>query len=189
MRRSSLGALALWPMLLQPAEGIGYLTGDIIERATGEVEQVHSGELAHPGELAAGIVAGAALHRLDVTGEELLEAEGLTSGSTSTGRLRLTYLLAYSLDEHLLHTGVDPPVELLTLPHEPDEQRGLPPLVRPQLGGLLRLIPRPRMGKLPGVEQLQRTDNPLAVVGIDSLRSPGGALGKGGVQRGRAVEL
>ena len=49
-------------------------------RVARDVDQLRAGQLAHPRELALGVVAGAALHRLDVAGEQLLEAERLAGG-------------------------------------------------------------------------------------------------------------
>ena len=42
-------------------------------------------DLPHPGELAAGVVARALLHRLDVAGEQLVEAERLARGARGAG--------------------------------------------------------------------------------------------------------
>ncbi len=50
-------------------------------RAAGAVDRVEVGDLAHPGELAAGVVARALLHRLEVAGEQLVEAERLAGGA------------------------------------------------------------------------------------------------------------
>ena len=56
--------------------------------AAGRVDHVDVGELAHPRELAARVVAGAPLHRLDVAGQQLLEAERLARGHRCTGGVR-----------------------------------------------------------------------------------------------------
>ena len=49
---------------------------------------VEVGDFAHPGELAAGVVARALLHRLEVAGEELVEAERLAGGAAGAERRR-----------------------------------------------------------------------------------------------------
>ena len=46
-----------------------------------------AGQLAHPGELALGVLAGAGLHGLDVAVEQLLEAERLARGGRGAGRV------------------------------------------------------------------------------------------------------
>ena len=61
------------------------LVGHVAGRAAGDVDHVDAGELAHPGQLAAGVVAGAALHRLDVAGQQLLEAQRLAGRRRRAG--------------------------------------------------------------------------------------------------------
>ena len=68
--------------------------------ASGDVEQPNPGELAHPGELAPRVVAGAALHRLDVAAEQLVEAERLASGDGGAGGVCAQDLLADARGEH-----------------------------------------------------------------------------------------
>ena len=55
---------------------------------------VVAGELAHPRQLAARVVARAALHRLHVARQQLLEAERLARGDRHAGGVRATHLLA-----------------------------------------------------------------------------------------------
>ena len=71
----------------------GHLLADGGRRPAGHVDHVDAGELAHPRELAAGVVAGAALHRLDVAGQQLLEAERLARGDRRAGGVRAADLL------------------------------------------------------------------------------------------------
>ena len=54
----------------------------------GHVDHVHARELAHPRQLPARVVAGAALHRLDVAGQQLVEAERLARGRRGPGGVR-----------------------------------------------------------------------------------------------------
>jgi len=48
-----------------------------VSAAFGHVDRQRARQLAHPCELALGVPAGAALHRLDVAAQELREAERL----------------------------------------------------------------------------------------------------------------
>ena len=59
--------------------------GHVAGVAAGHVDDLHPGELAHPGQLAAGEVARAALHRLDVAGQQLVEAQRLARGLRGPG--------------------------------------------------------------------------------------------------------
>ena len=56
--------------------------------APGDVDHAHARELAHPRQLALGVVARAALHPLDVAREQLLEAERLARRLRGAGGVR-----------------------------------------------------------------------------------------------------
>ena len=59
-----------------------------------------AGELAHPRQLAARVVARASLHPLDVAGEQLLEAERLARGRRCAGSVRPAHLVLGAGGDH-----------------------------------------------------------------------------------------
>src|SRR6186997_3119389 len=73
---SSMASKTL-PMPRMLREQVG---GDVLRRAPRHVGDLDPGQLAHPRELALGEVPRAALHRLDVARQQLLEAERLARG-------------------------------------------------------------------------------------------------------------
>src|SRR6478672_8356650 len=64
------------PVDCEPAHDLG---GDLRVPATAPVDRLEVRDLAHPGQLAAGVVARALLHQLQVAAEQLVEAERLAS--------------------------------------------------------------------------------------------------------------
>src|SRR5215211_3802277 len=134
--------------------------------AAGDVEHLDAGQLAHPGELPLGVVARAPLNRLDVAGEQLVEAERLARGVRGAGRVGGADLVERAGADHLVDTGVDARIERLALHHEPDEPSRVPGLCRPQL---VRAVGRLELAEL---VQLERADDPAAVVRADALRRP-----------------
>ncbi len=136
-------------------------------------------QLAHPGELAAGVVARSALHPLDVARQQLFESKRLTSRAGSAGSVGPLHLLARAGGEHLFHARVDPGVQPLALHHQSDQQRRTAHGSGPELGLRARRL------ELAGVEQLQRAHHALAITGFDLGRRPRRALRQHGVQRRR----
>lgn len=159
------------------------LLGDGLRAATGDVEHMGAGELAHPGELAAGVVAGAALEALDVAFEELCEAERPAGGDRRPGGVCASDLILDAVGDHLIDTPVDALVEVLALHGHPDEEGRAAQVMAPQLREALR------RRELPHVEQLESPDDPLAIVLPDPLSGPGGAGFEGGVKGGCPVLL
>ena len=75
---------------------------------SGAVDQLDARHLAHPGELAARVAPVGALHRLDVAGQELVEAERRARGARGArlgGRARL---LGGAGGDHRVDPRVDP---------------------------------------------------------------------------------
>ena len=127
-----------WPRSTrQPAARISTATS--LGRAPVMSITLRPGELAHPGQLAAGVVARAALHRLDVAGQQLLEAQRLAGGGRGAGRVGPAHLL----DAHRRRASRPPghrcahtaPARSMT---RPTSSVGWRHGVRPQLGA-----PRP----------------------------------------------
>ena len=58
-----------------------------------QVDELHVGQLAHPGELAARVAARALLHRVDVAAQQLVEAERDAGGGRGAGRVGAPHLL------------------------------------------------------------------------------------------------
>src|ERR1051326_93918 len=71
----------------------GDLGGDRAIVVARTVDAVEVRDLAHPGELAASVVARALLHRLDFAGDDFVEAEGLARGARRPQRLGAQDLL------------------------------------------------------------------------------------------------
>ena len=68
------------PVLVHFASGKQHRGASPPALAAGHIDDLDARELAHPGQLAAGEVARAALHRLDVAGQQLVEAQRLARG-------------------------------------------------------------------------------------------------------------
>src|SRR5512133_897598 len=112
------------------------LRGDLRRVAAGHVDDLDPGELAHPGQLPAGEVARAALHRLDVAHQELVEAQCLACGLRGPGRV------GGARGHHGVDAGVDAGVERVAVHDEADEPRRVTGVRRPELvgpGGRLEL--------------------------------------------------
>src|ERR1044072_3940414 len=73
------------------------------------IDPVEIGDLAHPGELAAGVVARALLHQLNVATEQLVEAERYTGGPRRPPRLGCNHLVAGARGGERLAGGVGAP--------------------------------------------------------------------------------
>src|SRR3954447_1130797 len=121
------------------------------------VDDLHAGELAHPGQLAAGEVARAALHRLDVAGQELVEAQRLACGLRGPGRVGGARLADGARGHHGLDAGVDAGVERVALHDEAHEPRRVTGVRRPQLVGAGGRL------ELPQVVELEQAHDPAAV--------------------------
>ena len=110
--------VAMYPLTPIPSEPRAEHLGGAVsppERA-GRVDLVDAGELAHPGQLAARVVARPALHRLDVTGEQLLESERLARGQRGPGGVRAADLRLRAGRDHRVDPRVDPLVQLASAP-------------------------------------------------------------------------
>src|ERR1700755_1297002 len=90
------------------------------------------GDLAHPGELAAGVVAGAALHRLQVTGEDFVQAEGFAGGAAGPERVGTARLLLPAPGDDRVDPRVDPLVEPRPIHVEAEDPGRMPRLPRPE---------------------------------------------------------
>ncbi len=101
---------------------------------------LHAGELAHPGQLAAGVVARVALHRLHVARQQLLESQAPCAPCRRAGGMGATHLLAYARREHPIHACVDARVQRLALHRQPHQQRRVAQLRAPQLRGPARRL-------------------------------------------------
>src|SRR4051812_3352582 len=78
IQAASLSSMASNTFPIGPMLGVGQPPPRHgLRRAAGDVDRLDAREPAHPGELALGEVARAALHGLDVAGEQLREAERL----------------------------------------------------------------------------------------------------------------
>ncbi len=138
-------------------------------RGSVDVDHAHAGELAHPGELAARVVARAALHRLDVPGQQLLEAERLARRLRGAGRVRAPHLLAHAPPRASPRRARR---SARTARRAPSSAR------RAASGGAARRStaatrsPRRRL-ELAGVEQLERAHDALAVVRVDPAAAHG----------------
>src|SRR5207237_977781 len=91
MRRSATSARA-------PASK--YLGGHVGGVAPRHIDDAYPGELAHPGQLPARIVAGTPLHAIDVVGEQLAKTERLAGRIGGSRRVRALHLGAHSVCEH-----------------------------------------------------------------------------------------
>ena len=91
--RSATPSGPTWPLVCDGSRSFVSGGSDEHSRATsaalaaGDVDDFYVGQLAHPRELAAGEVARAALHRLDVAGQQLLEAQRLARGLRGARRV------------------------------------------------------------------------------------------------------
>ena len=142
------------------------------------------GELAHPGELALGVVARAALHRLDVAGEQLVEAERLAGrlrgaggvggadllgGAAATIASTRASIRAYSASRSIVSPAS-------------------------RVGWRMSLAPQLRSGPSGGSSSPASSSSSARtirwrVVRVDLRRRPGRARGEHGVQRRRAAPL
>ena len=143
--------------------------------AAGDVERADVGQLAHPGELAPGVAARAGLHRLDVAGEQLLEAERLAGGGRRARgvgargpprrrRRRPSRRRGGRCASRSASRSITSPASSV----------GWRVSRRPQL----RVAAGGAAAARPGVEQLERADEPLAVGRRDAL---GDVAARGGV--------
>ncbi len=149
----------------QPARGD--LSRHVLGAATRDIDLEHTRELAHPGQLATGVVARAALHPLDVAGQQVVEAKRL-----ARRRAGRPPALAAA-----------PPARL---PRPASRRRGRRSARRGARGrrparpaawdgaspaSTARTLPLRRL-ELAGLVQLERADDPVAVGRSDLGRSP-----------------
>src|SRR4051812_33999246 len=125
---------------------------DVVGAAAGEVDDLDARQLAQPGELALGVVARAPLQRLDVSGEQLVEAERLARGRRGPGSVRGAHLVDRPRVDHGADARVDPAVQRLAVADEADEAGRVARLGRPEAGvGPPRgAPPPPRLAPPPG---------------------------------------
>ena len=83
----------------------------------------HARHLAHPGQLAAGVVARALLHPLDVAAEQLVEAKRLSRGPRGPSRFGTPHLLLRPAGDDRLGPSIDPLVELGPVHVQPEDRR------------------------------------------------------------------
>src|SRR3954454_6190534 len=88
---------------------------DLVRCPPGDVDELHAGQLAHPRQLAARVVAGALLHCADVVVKQLLEAKRDACRRRRAGLVRLSYLVPGAGRDHRVDALLDAPVELLAI--------------------------------------------------------------------------
>src|SRR5206468_619977 len=93
------------PRAIVAEQGIDPL-GDGAVVATAAVDELDVGELAKPGQLAAGVSAVLALDRVDIAAQELVEAERRPGGPRGAGRLRTAGVAGGSGGHHRIDPGV-----------------------------------------------------------------------------------
>src|SRR4051794_37642398 len=177
-RRSSMlsRTLAIGSPILR-AGAAQEVARDVVGAAAGEVDDLDARQLAQPGELALGVVARAPLQRLDVSGEQLVEAERLARGRRGPGSVRGAHLVDRPRVDHGADARVDPAVQRLAVADEADEAGRVARLGRPEAVGSLRRL------QLAELVELQRADDAAAVARVDPRGGPRRAAGQAGVQR------
>ena len=144
----------------------------VLGALAGDVERDDAGQLAQPGELAAGVAARARLHRLDVAAQQLprTRAPGGRSATRRRRRRARTSSAAPARD-HRVDAGVDARVQRLALHRQAGEQRRVAGVGGPQPAGAVGAA-----ASRAGVEQLERADDAAgASVGRDRARRPRGS--------------
>ena len=101
---------------------------------TGPIDRLQVRDLAHPGQLAACVVARALLHLLDVAVEQLVEAERLAGGAAGAKGVGASSLVRGSGGDERLDPGVDSLVEPPAVHVEAEDRRRVARLGGPELG-------------------------------------------------------
>src|SRR3954454_4079046 len=124
IQAASLSSIASKIVPIRPILRVGEkLLRDGLRVAAGDVEHLGAGELAHPGELALGEVAGPALHGVDVARQELLEAERPAGGVRRPGGMRGADLVDRPRGDHRVDARLDPGVQRVAV-HDQADQPG-----------------------------------------------------------------
>ena len=107
-----------------------------------------------------------ARHRLDVAGQQLVEAQRLARGLRGAGGLRRADLGDGPGGHHRLDAGVDARVQGVAVHHQPDQPGRVPGVRGPQAVGAARRL------ELAEVQQLQRAHDPAAIARGDGPGRP-----------------